>query len=535
MDIRAALMLITVAVAAATDASRAEAQTHHGRAASALWGDLTPGPHDVGYRVLTMRDPTRPSGPAVLDAPLADRGYPLVTQYWYPASPRADAPRMTFGGYLASGVIDAQLRIATPEQIAEADAQLEAFYERPFNFPFGAVEPERWARLRSTPLVAVQDAEPAAGAWPLVIGVGEATGNAVLGEYLASHGYVVALVSSPVFGEMTPAARMEWYVRDLEFMRARMRELPMVDAGPSATWGFSFAGMVALLAAMRSAEVGAAVSLDSAIFYEGFFPQIAANPFYAPVNLRAPFLHMTRGPESAANERLEPFRQMRYSERIRYLLNDPLILHQDFGTHGIAAAAVLDKRPESLQAVRTAQVANAEYARRFLDAHLKQDRDAAAWLAGSPESHGIAPGAVTVEPLAATVPAPTPNEFIALVDSAGMRTALARFHDARRQDPGATVFTEGTINALGYQLLQQGRGADAIELFHTNVELYPRSANVYDSLSEAYETTGDAARAIEFARRTLDAIAGDTSLSDAIGENLRRIANERLQRLGQRN
>lgn len=46
---------------------------------------------------------------------------------------------------------------------------------------------------------------------------------------------------------------------------------------------------------------------------------------------------------------------------------------------------------------------------------------------------------------------------------------------------------ENVVNGLGYQLLQAGKLEEAIAIFKRNTELYPRSANVYDSLAEAYE------------------------------------------------
>ena len=46
------------------------------------------------------------------------------------------------------------------------------------------------------------------------------------------------------------------------------------------------------------------------------------------------------------------------------------------------------------------------------------------------------------------------------------------------------------INQLGYQSLFADRFDEAIAIFKTNVERYPESANVYDSLAEAYERTG---------------------------------------------
>jgi uncharacterized protein len=46
------------------------------------------------------------------------------------------------------------------------------------------------------------------------------------------------------------------------------------------------------------------------------------------------------------------------------------------------------------------------------------------------------------------------------------------------------------MNGLGYQLMGEGKMNDAIAVFKSNVERYPNSANVYDSLAEAYEKSG---------------------------------------------
>jgi Tfp pilus assembly protein PilF len=43
---------------------------------------------------------------------------------------------------------------------------------------------------------------------------------------------------------------------------------------------------------------------------------------------------------------------------------------------------------------------------------------------------------------------------------------------------------------VGYQELFAGRNQEAIAIFKANVERYPASANVYDSLAEAYERSG---------------------------------------------
>ncbi len=54
---------------------------------------------------------------------------------------------------------------------------------------------------------------------------------------------------------------------------------------------------------------------------------------------------------------------------------------------------------------------------------------------------------------------------------------------------------EGVVNILGYQELGRGGAEEAIAIFRYNVELYPDSANVYDSLGEALERQGALAEA----------------------------------------
>jgi CubicO group peptidase (beta-lactamase class C family) len=55
---------------------------------------------------------------------------------------------------------------------------------------------------------------------------------------------------------------------------------------------------------------------------------------------------------------------------------------------------------------------------------------------------------------------------------------------------------EDDMNRVGYQLLQDGKKKEAIEVFKINVENFPKSGNVYDSLAEAYLADGDKKQAI---------------------------------------
>lgn len=84
---------------------------------------------------------------------------------------------------------------------------------------------------------------------------------------------------------------------------------------------------------------------------------------------------------------------------------------------------------------------------------------------------------------------------------------------------------EGTVNQLGYQVLGRGRVEDAIAVFRSNVELYPASANVHDSLGEALERAGRKEEALaSYSRAVQNATATGDPLLDTFKRNRDRLA-----------
>lgn len=67
----------------------------------------------------------------------------------------------------------------------------------------------------------------------------------------------------------------------------------------------------------------------------------------------------------------------------------------------------------------------------------------------------------------------------------------------RQYRAGRESTDESQMNTLGYRFLQTKKLKEAIEIFKLNVEAYPKSWNVYDSLAEAYMLSGDKELAIK--------------------------------------
>ena len=70
-------------------------------------------------------------------------------------------------------------------------------------------------------------------------------------------------------------------------------------------------------------------------------------------------------------------------------------------------------------------------------------------------------------------------------------SAVAEYRRLKAANSPTFDFSENELNKLGYQLLGLKRAKDAIEIFQLNVEMFPNSSNVYDTLGEAYLADGN--------------------------------------------
>jgi ketosteroid isomerase-like protein len=92
--------------------------------------------------------------------------------------------------------------------------------------------------------------------------------------------------------------------------------------------------------------------------------------------------------------------------------------------------------------------------------------------------------------------------LLPIITEKGIEAAL-RSYSALKQSNDYYV-SESQLNGLGYRLLGMKKVREAIEIFKLNVETYPRSANVYDSLGEAYMTNGDKELAVRNYRKAVE-------------------------------
>jgi tetratricopeptide (TPR) repeat protein len=71
------------------------------------------------------------------------------------------------------------------------------------------------------------------------------------------------------------------------------------------------------------------------------------------------------------------------------------------------------------------------------------------------------------------------------------------------------------MNMLGYQLLARKKFKEALRIFELNAATYPKSANAWDSLAEAYMIAGKEV-AVQYYRKSLELDSGNSNASDML-------------------
>lgn len=490
-------------------------------APSPLWGTLAPGPFAVGYEREWVRDYSRTwritrrsDGRFVPDT----TGRPVRIDRWYPARAGAPSSRMRLGGYA---------RMDAPAAFADFGRRLA---ERDLKEPNSNVRPNEAAALDALPMAAFRAAPAAAGTFPLVLVIGglnaEATSQVVLAEYLASHGYVVAVVTwtgvnEDQFNAIRTQPGIEATVRDVEVAWSVLRRRPHIDAARVATMGQSLGGLIALLAAMRNGNVSAAIGFDATYGFAAAASALTDFYGFAPRQMTAALLDVRRAPGvQGADLDLSAEHAFVYSDRTFVTMHS--VRHYDFTSNSLISSVM--HQPPIPAAVAppgwTRDTAAARYQQaarmtlHFLDAKLKGDAGGLARLA---DEVARSAGAEMTHEAALPIPAPPlpPSEWVALATRTGFDAAKQVVEQRMRAAPGDTLIDASAFNEFGYALMSEKRAEEAVTAFRFVVTWYPTSANAFDSYGDGLTAAGRTAQACAAYAQALALAPSDATLSPA--------------------
>ena len=107
-------------------------------------------------------------------------------------------------------------------------------------------------------------------------------------------------------------------------------------------------------------------------------------------------------------------------------------------------------------------------------------------------------------------------ELANLISNDGIEAAVAKYHELKTNDADKYDFSEPVLNRFGYQLLFSGKKQEAIAMFKLNSELFPDSANTYDSLAQGYMENGQNTLAIQNYEKSLEMNPDNQNARDRI-------------------
>ncbi|MBU1699079.1 MAG: hypothetical protein KJ970_17070 [Candidatus Eisenbacteria bacterium] len=462
------------------------------------------GLYPVGFRLYADRDgartfacPIRPDGDAF--AP----GRPVRIYIWYPAQD-SDRGRLLIRDYIQMAADDFGLRGENSEPVLPVQLMK-------------GLDDEPLAALLNVKTMAVQGAEPESCPFPLII-LGQGLyyespfTHYALCESLAGHGYVVA--TCPLMGTHARlvninAVDLETQIRDMEFVLSKARELPFVDSEELGVIGYDLGGMAGLILSMRNLDVDAFLSLDSGILFPHYSGLPNTHPNYDENRFVIPWLHVTQARfgqgEPSRGDPSSLMDRKRFGDSYLYLAET--FNHGDFTSYAAfritKAVPGYWSSPTNDSELLHEQICLA--GREFFDAYLKDDGDALSRLQTMPGDPAVSRAFPEMIHKPGQPRHPHPDDIVQEIIEKGFEAARPTILEARKTYPDSLLFREPFINWLGYHFLYWwGRESEAVEVFKLNTEIFPQSANAFDSLGEAYSFTGNREKAIESYRRSLE-------------------------------
>jgi CubicO group peptidase (beta-lactamase class C family) len=101
----------------------------------------------------------------------------------------------------------------------------------------------------------------------------------------------------------------------------------------------------------------------------------------------------------------------------------------------------------------------------------------------------------------------------------GVKAGIAEYRELKTNSPKDFMFQPRELNTVGYMLLQGMKDPKgAIEIFKLNIEMYPKYANGYDSLAEAYLENGERKKAIKFYAKSLELDPNNSNAIEKLSE-----------------
>lgn len=465
--------------------------------------DLNYGKYQVGFKHYTMVDSTRTYQiKNEFNNQLINR--PIPISIWYPAKIQSAKP-LTILNYL---------EVLKEEE--EWKNLPNVFLLDWFSYLWNT--PQNKAHL-SEKVMAVSNAPFLSGKYPVVIYApsyeASSIENFALFEYLASNGFIV--ISSPSRG--TYSKRLEGGTsrdvatqsKDVSFLLKEIYKYRNINTDKIALMGFSFGGMSNIITAIKNGNIDAIVSLDGTERYN--YQMLEKSPYFNLKKLTIPYIHFAQKnipkevlisdkiPE-ALNYKFQLYDSLKYNNVYSYKFHD--LTHSNFSSFGVLFTQ-RDKRQDKSDAkIMASYKLLSEHALQFLNATLKNDNNALSFIENSPDKNGFSENMISKKMKKGVVASFNYKDFNDLAGKQGYQDLISLYDKTKLKHPNLQL-QEGMLNTLGLRLsFDPSRMKQGIQVFLLALHIYPKSANLYDSLAEAYLYQKDTKNAVLNFKKSLE-------------------------------
>lgn len=448
---------------------------------------LSNGPHAVGFQHYTRIDSTRTY--QIKNEFNNQFGYrPIPISMWYPAQIDAEKSKQL--------TVLAYLEVLKEEEEWEnlPNEFLLDWFPYLWNTPENKAHlPEKTNAFFHTTMLE--------GKFPVIVYApsyqASSIENFALFEYLASNGFVV--ISSPSRGADTrwleggTVKDMETQSRDIELLLKEIHRYKSIDSNAIALMGFSFGGVSSAITSMKNQQIKAFVSLDGTERYN--YPVLEKSPYFDLEKMNIPYVHFAQKaiPEEVLiadsipaelNHTFQLYDSLKYSNAYSYRFKD--LTHSYFSSYGVLFAN-RDKRQDKSDAkIMESYKILSKHILQFLRAFLTADKEAKVFVENSPIANGFSEDLITKKGKKAIEKEFDYKDFndVALLQNYEDLTSL--YQKVKMKHPNLAL-QEGMLNTLGLRLsfdpekIEQG-----VQVFLLALHMYPTSANLHDSLAEAY-------------------------------------------------
>jgi hypothetical protein len=466
-----------------------------------LKSNLKSGPYSVGFKLVHEYDFGRTyaikydhNGKRFAEA----NPRPMQIAIWYPAS--ASEKLMKYKEYIHADATKDNFRTLSKDDLKQIEKDF--IHQRLFR-GLGVADTLYMKNLLEIPTTAVKDAPHKEGSFPLILFINrEYRGisiNTVLMEYLASHGYIVVTTPSKdrtksFQTSMTGVELIQSNIEDIQFVKRYMQDFEYLNTNKIGILSYFVGSVASALLAQTDQSIDAVVNIQS-ILNTDFFGQTNLDKFtyFNGQEIQTPILDLWQAIDPKKIDEAKFYNSIKYADAHNYRVTDSFEALAFSSYFNVAWVKSTDIKTDKDKAFFDEIYSTINtYTLAFFNAYLKDDSSERLRVLEKPAN-----SAFTIEKRSALEPAPTEAQFVKFIQENGANEAITLFERHKKANPDLKILTSSSIlNNLGYNLLNQNKVDDAIELFLLNVRLFPNDANIQDSLGEGYKAKGDKTRAI---------------------------------------